>query len=153
MSHVHQGQLPVVQVGQVINIEWKDEVTKIRSNRGAEIIGIKKKSKLSKGSWYKYTLVLDTGETVATRLLHCNWSLQVVQKVKVNIPRPQKVHVAVVSPARDTDDRDEIVGRVVDLFEEKANEFIEFERYFLYIFLSISSLPYITHDEMCNCML
>lgn len=123
-------------------------MTRIRSNRVAEIIGVKKKSKLSKGSWFKYSLLLDTGETVATRLLHCKWSFQVVRKVKVNIPQPKKVHVAVVSPARDIDDRDEIVGRLVDLFEEKANEFIEFERYFLYIPLPICSSP----DQSCDCM-
>jgi hypothetical protein len=40
--------LPVVQVGQLINIEWKDEDTGLRSDRVGEITGVRKKSKFSK---------------------------------------------------------------------------------------------------------
>ena len=57
---------PVVNMGDRILLEWATEDGE-PSNYNGEIVGIKKKSKISKGSFYKYKILLEDGDEIETR--------------------------------------------------------------------------------------
>ena len=65
---------PLVSVGDRISISWPTLEGSL-GNFTAEVTSLRRLRAIKKGSWYKYSLILDYGDTVTTTLSNREWRL------------------------------------------------------------------------------